>query len=121
VYARKFLLLSYCVPIILAGASSGSTDLDIVVTASNALQPKIQEIYQTPQVDETALHVNNDDRFRGKKKFSMLQKVSTKDILVTEIISLCIICKNYEDAVDHLLLHCGLVLCILLDPCVLGW
>lgn len=121
VYARKFLLLLYCVLIIPAGASSGSTDLDTVLPVSNALQPKVQEIYQTPQVNGTALDVNNDDRSRGKKEISMLQEVSTKDILVTEIISLCIMCKNYEESIDRLLLHCCLVLCILLDPRVLGW
>ncbi|XP_059462236.1 double-stranded RNA-binding protein 4-like [Corylus avellana] len=47
-----------------SGASSGSTDLDTVLPVSNALQPKVQEIYQTPQVNGTALHVNNDDRSR---------------------------------------------------------
>lgn len=69
VFARNFLLLSYCVLIIPAGASSESTDLDIVLPVSNALQPKIQEIYQTPQVNGNALHVNNDDGSRGKNFF----------------------------------------------------
>ncbi|XP_075638969.1 double-stranded RNA-binding protein 1 isoform X1 [Castanea sativa] len=45
-----------------SGSTTGSTDLDIVSATRQAMQPKTQEIYQTPQVNGTTLYVNNDSR-----------------------------------------------------------
>ncbi|KAG6696764.1 hypothetical protein I3843_09G160500 [Carya illinoinensis] len=41
-----------------------STDLDVVLTTEHTLQPKIEEICQTPQVNGTALQENDDNRSR---------------------------------------------------------
>lgn len=43
------------------GVSIGSTDVNMVLSGSPALQQKTQEICQTPETDGTALHVISDD------------------------------------------------------------
>ncbi|KAK4561964.1 hypothetical protein RGQ29_004710 [Quercus rubra] len=61
-----------------SGSANGSTDLDIVSATRQAMQPKAQEIYQTPQVNGTTLHVNND--FRDMQHFykNQLQNYAQK-------------------------------------------
>lgn len=56
-----------------ADSLTESTDLDVVLTTEHTLQPKIEEICQTPQVNGTALQENDDNRSRGKKNFSGLE------------------------------------------------
>ncbi|XP_050244904.1 double-stranded RNA-binding protein 1-like isoform X2 [Quercus robur] len=70
-----------------SGSTNGSTDLDIVSATRQAMQPKTQEIYQTPQVIGTTLHVNND--FRDMQHFykNQLQNFAQKRNLLLPVYS----------------------------------
>ena len=100
------MLLSYQVLIIAAGSTNGSTELDIVSATRQAMQPKTQEIYQTPQFIGTTLHVNND--FRGKEKYFSASD-PTRDTMVTETSSLCIMCRAYTEPLYYLFLCCSIL------------
>ncbi|KAL4607102.1 hypothetical protein ACB092_09G150700 [Castanea dentata] len=70
-----------------SGSTTGSTDLDIVSATRQAMQPKTQEIYQTPQVNGTTLHVNNDSRDMQHFYKNQLQNYAQKRSLCLPVYS----------------------------------
>ncbi|KAF5475705.1 hypothetical protein F2P56_007481 [Juglans regia] len=71
------------------GSLNESTDLDVVLTTELTLQPKIEEICQTPQVNGTALHVNDDNRSRDMQHLykNQLQNYAQKRNLILPVYS----------------------------------